>query len=79
MRLFLLFLVVPLIEIALFVQIGGAIGLPWTLAVVILTAILGTILVRSQGAETPCFPARRSRLRATCCELRCGHCRRQAL
>ena len=50
MRLFLLFLVVPLIEIALFVQIGGAIGLPWTLAIVILTAILGTILVRSQGA-----------------------------
>ena len=50
MRLFLLFLIVPLIEIALFVQIGGAIGLPWTLAIVILTAILGTILVRSQGA-----------------------------
>ena len=50
MRLFLLFLIVPLIEIALFVQIGGAIGLAWTLAIVILTAILGTILVRSQGA-----------------------------
>ena len=50
MRLFLLFLIVPLIEIALFVQIGGAIGLPWTLAIVILTAILGTVLVRSQGA-----------------------------
>ena len=50
MRLFLLFLAVPLIEIALFVQIGGAIGLPWTLAIVILTAILGTFLVRSQGA-----------------------------
>ena len=29
MRLFLLFLIVPLIEIALFVQIGGAIGLPY--------------------------------------------------
>ena len=49
MRLFLLFLAVPLIEIALFVQIGGAIGLGWTLAIVILTAILGTALVRSQG------------------------------
>ncbi len=49
MRLFLLFLLVPLIEIALFIQIGGIIGLGWTLAIVILTAILGTLLVRSQG------------------------------
>ena len=49
MRLFLLFLTVPLIEIALFIQIGGAIGLWLTLAIVVLTAILGTYLVRSQG------------------------------
>ena len=49
MRLFLLFLAVPLIEIALFIQIGGAIGLWWTLLTVIFTAFLGTILVRSQG------------------------------
>ena len=49
MRLFLLFLAVPLIEIALFVQIGGAIGLLWTLAIVVITAVLGTYLVRSQG------------------------------
>lgn len=50
MWLFLAFLSVPLIEIALFVQIGGAIGLLPTLAVVVLTAILGTWLVRNQGA-----------------------------
>ncbi|MCV6594385.1 MAG: FxsA family protein [Silicimonas sp.] len=49
MPLFLLFLIIPLIEIALFVQIGGAIGLFPTLAIVILTAIAGTYLVRSQG------------------------------
>ena len=49
MRLLLLFLIVPLIEIALFIQIGGAIGLGWTLAIVVLTAIAGTMLVRSQG------------------------------
>ena len=49
MRLFLLFLTVPLIEIALFVQIGGAIGLLATLAIVVVTAVLGTFLVRSQG------------------------------
>lgn len=49
MRLFLLFLIVPLIEIALFIQVGGFIGVWWTLAIVILTAALGTFLVRSQG------------------------------
>ena len=49
MWLFLLFLAVPLIEIALFIQIGGWIGLWPTLAIVILTAIAGTALVRSQG------------------------------
>lgn len=49
MRLFLLFLIVPLIEIALFIQVGGLIGLLPTLLIVILTAILGTVLVRGQG------------------------------
>jgi UPF0716 protein FxsA len=50
MWLFLAFLMVPLIEIALFIQIGGWIGLWPTLAVVVLTAVAGTVLVRSQGA-----------------------------
>ena len=50
MRLFLIFLLVPLIEIALFIQVGGLIGLFPTLAIVILTAIAGTVLIRSQGA-----------------------------
>jgi len=49
MPLFLLFLAVPLIEIALFIQIGGLIGLLPTLAIVVLTAIAGTFLIRSQG------------------------------
>ncbi|SEF89463.1 FxsA family protein [Jhaorihella thermophila] len=52
MLLFLAFVLVPLIEIALFIQIGGAIGLWPTLAIVILTAILGTWLVRTQGLMT---------------------------
>ncbi len=51
MWLFLAFLAVPLIEIALFIQVGGAIGLFPTLGVVILTAIAGTYLVRSQGSQ----------------------------
>ncbi|MEE4188861.1 MAG: FxsA family protein [Roseobacter sp.] len=50
MWLFIAFLAVPLIEITLFIQIGGAIGLGWTLVTVVLTAILGTVLVRNQGA-----------------------------
>jgi UPF0716 protein FxsA len=49
MYLFLAFLMVPIVEIALFIQVGGAIGLWPTLAIVILTAVLGTWLVRTQG------------------------------
>jgi UPF0716 protein FxsA len=51
MGLFLAFLLVPLIEIALFIQVGGFIGLWPTLAIVVLTALAGTVLVRSQGAR----------------------------
>lgn len=51
MWLFALFIAVPLIEIALFIQIGGLIGLWPTLLVVVVTALIGTYLVRSQGAE----------------------------
>lgn len=51
MWLLIAFIAVPLIEITLFIQIGGAIGLFWTLAIVVITAILGTWLVRSQGAQ----------------------------
>lgn len=50
MWLFALFVAVPVIEIALFIQVGGLIGLWPTLLIVILTAILGTALVRQQGA-----------------------------
>lgn len=49
MWLFALFIGVPLIEIALFIQLGGAIGILWTLFIVVITAILGTWLVRQQG------------------------------
>lgn len=49
MPLFLAFLLVPLIEIALFIQVGGVIGLWPTLGIVIATAVLGSWLVRSQG------------------------------
>jgi UPF0716 protein FxsA len=49
-RLFLLILLgVPIIEIALFVEVGGAIGLLPTLGIVVASAIVGAALVRMQG------------------------------
>ena len=50
MWLFVLFIAIPLIEIGLFIQVGGLIGLWPTLAIVIVTAVLGTSLMRAQGA-----------------------------
>lgn len=49
MWLLITFIFVPVIEIALFIQVGGFIGLWPTLLIVVLTAIAGTYLVRSQG------------------------------
>jgi len=43
------FIGVPLIEIALFIQVGGFIGLWPTIAVVIFTAVAGAALLRHQG------------------------------
>lgn len=52
MWLFLVFVAVPIIEIALFIEVGGALGLFPTLAIVILTAFAGTVLMRKQGLAT---------------------------
>ena len=43
------FIAVPMIEIALFIQVGGLIGIWWTLLIVLATAITGSYLVRNQG------------------------------
>ena len=51
MRLLLAFIIVPIIEIGLFIKVGDFIGLWPTLLIVILTAIIGTSLVRSQGIQ----------------------------
>ena len=50
--LLLIFIVVPLAEIAVFIQVGDAIGLGPTIAIVIITAIIGTALLRAQGFAT---------------------------
>ena len=47
--LFLIFVVIPLAEIAVFIVIGGIIGIPATIALVIITALIGTVLLRMQG------------------------------
>lgn len=49
MWLLIAFIAVPLIEIGLFIQVGGWIGLFPTLGIVLVTAVLGTWLVRTQG------------------------------
>ncbi|WP_458792117.1 FxsA family protein [Yoonia sp. MH D7] len=51
MWLLIAFIAIPLIEIALFIQVGGFIGLWPTLGIVLVTAIIGSSLVRSQGAR----------------------------
>lgn len=48
----LLFLATPLIEIAVFIQVGGFIGLWPTLGLVVLTAVVGVTLLRHQGLRT---------------------------
>ncbi|WP_312524631.1 FxsA family protein [Paracoccus sp. (in: a-proteobacteria)] len=51
MRLFWAFLLLPIIEIALFVVIGGEIGVWATLGWIILAGVLGMALIRQQGAQ----------------------------
>ncbi|WP_238366354.1 FxsA family protein [Mesobacterium pallidum] len=52
MWLLLAFIAIPLIEIALFIQVGGLIGLWPTLFIVLLTAVVGTYMVKQQGIST---------------------------
>ena len=49
---FLAFIIVPIAEIAIFIGVGGAIGLWNTIALIVLTAIAGTALLRAQGLST---------------------------
>lgn len=44
-----LLLVVPMAEIAVFVVVGSKIGVAATLALIVLTAIIGSVLLRLQG------------------------------
>lgn len=46
------FFIVPLIEIYLLIQVGGVIGVLPTIALVVLTAVVGAFLLRQQGVAT---------------------------
>lgn len=49
LRLFSLFLIIPLVEIYLLVKIGGIIGALNTVLIILITATLGAYLTKSQG------------------------------
>lgn len=51
-KLFLLFAILPIVEIAILINVGEQIGGWYTVAIVILTAFLGARLVRQQGLQT---------------------------
>lgn len=50
--LFLLFIIVPILEIYLLVSVGEVIGAGWVVMLVILTALAGSMLLRHQGIYT---------------------------
>jgi UPF0716 protein FxsA len=47
-----IFLVVPIIEIYLLIQVGQVIGAGWTIFLVVFTAVIGVWLLRIQGLST---------------------------
>lgn len=52
LKLFLAFTLIPVIEIYLFIKIGGSIGAFNTVALVIITGFAGAYLARMQGIQT---------------------------
>lgn len=50
--LFLLIILVPLVEIYLLIQVGGLIGALPTVIAVVMTAVIGSVLIRQQGLST---------------------------
>jgi len=48
----LLFIIIPIIEIYLLIEVGSRIGALWTVMLVILTAVIGVNLLRYQGFST---------------------------
>jgi len=45
----LLFIIVPIAELAVIIQVGQEIGVLWTVAILVADSVLGSLLMRSQG------------------------------
>jgi len=50
--LFLLFIVVPIVEMYILIKVGGLIGGLYTIGLVLLTALIGVTLLKRQGLST---------------------------
>ena len=50
--LFLLFIIMPIVEMTVLIKVGGVIGVPSTIGLVLLTAIIGASLLKRQGLST---------------------------
>lgn len=48
-KLFLIFVIIPLIELGVFIKIGTVIGVLYTFALIFFTAIVGAYMVRMEG------------------------------
>ena len=48
---FLVFIIIPIIEISIFITIGTNIGILNTIAIILITALVGIFLVRRQGIK----------------------------
>ena len=51
MKWFLLFLLLPILEVFIFLKINNIFGTSFTISLIILTAIVGSLFVKSQGKE----------------------------
>jgi UPF0716 protein FxsA len=47
----LLFIVVPLVELAIVLQVRAAIGLDWTLLLLLIVSVVGALLVKREGVR----------------------------
>ena len=52
MPLFIIFIIIPIIELAIILKVNSFIGIGWTLGLIIVTAFVGVRLLRQQGIST---------------------------
>jgi UPF0716 protein FxsA len=52
MPLLVIFIIIPLIELAVILKVNSFIGIGWTLALIIITAFVGVRLLKQQGIST---------------------------